>query len=411
MTVTTRWTPNTAAERDLLIAELDAIVSSYHFRGSKRYPAFLKYVVRKTLDGQSGDLKERTLGVEVFGRPPDYDTSADPVVRFTAGEIRKRIAQYYYESDGSSRLQIDLPVGSYIPQFSAKAGLAETPDLTHEEAPSSTPRSWQNIRSRILSLSGRHKKSLFAMASALVIGLFVTSWFYAHHRAQNGDVTQKLWEGVLQSPGPVLIVVGSSHPEVRPTPEPAETTLIEHERGPYHHVSLSSAIALSRVASVLRLHGKAYAVKEDSDTSLTDLRSRSVILIGAMNNIWTMRLIDPLRFRFIDGPMAQIQDTKNLSNTAWHLDFTKAYTEIPNDYAIVARYHDPSTDGNVIIVGGLGIYGTEAASELLASPEYLDQLFKTLPPGWENKNLELVLKTNIIQGEAGPPSLLSYFTW
>ena len=42
-------------------------------------------------------MKERTLGVEVFGRPPDYDTNADPVVRVTAAEIRKKIAQFYHE--------------------------------------------------------------------------------------------------------------------------------------------------------------------------------------------------------------------------------------------------------------------------------------------------------------------------
>ena len=65
--------------------ELNAIVSSHHFWNSKRYPALLKYGVDKTLDGHADQLKERTLGVEVFDRPPDYDTNADPVVRFITG--------------------------------------------------------------------------------------------------------------------------------------------------------------------------------------------------------------------------------------------------------------------------------------------------------------------------------------
>src|ERR1700733_12966792 len=114
---TEHWTPNSAEDREQVLKELDAILSSYHFRGSKRYPALLKYVVNAALNGRAGDLKERTLGIEVFDRDPDYDTSADTVVRFTAGEVRKRIAQYYHENGLSSRVHIEIPRGSYAPEF------------------------------------------------------------------------------------------------------------------------------------------------------------------------------------------------------------------------------------------------------------------------------------------------------
>lgn len=404
MPTTTRWIPSTATERELVVAELNAIVSSYHFRNSKRYPALLTYLVSKTLDGHSGSLKERTLGVEVFDRPPDYDTNADPVVRLSAGQVRRRIAQYYFESGEngcSSALHIDLPLGSYIPEFRL---LAESPPPSDLSIPGGE---W--VPPGIQASSRFRSKSFWSafvvMAMALLGGL------YAYHHATTNDVTQKLWGEFLQPPGPVMIVIGASHPELGPIQEPTQTSLIDHERGPYHHVSLSSAVALSRVAGVLRMHGKAYTVKEDSDTSLVDLRSRPIILIGAMNNQWTMRLIKPLRFRFVDGPMAQIIDSKDSNNRSWRLDFTQPYTAIPNDYAIVARYHDPSTGGPVLIVAGLGIYGTEAASELVASPEYLDQIFKNIPDGWQNRNFELILKTNIIDGESGPPSLISSYLW
>ncbi len=52
-----------------------------------------------------------------FGRSPDYDTNADPVGRISAGEVRKRIAQYYHESGAHSRVQIEIPLGSYMPEF------------------------------------------------------------------------------------------------------------------------------------------------------------------------------------------------------------------------------------------------------------------------------------------------------
>src|SRR5882757_4182637 len=88
-------TQSDETERRKLRDQLERIVTSSHFRNSRRYPAFLRFVVEHTLDGNIERLKERTLGIEVFGRQNDYDTNADPIVRVTAGEVRKRIAQYY----------------------------------------------------------------------------------------------------------------------------------------------------------------------------------------------------------------------------------------------------------------------------------------------------------------------------
>ena len=122
----TRWSPQTPEERELLLRELNTILSSHHFRNSKRYPALLKYVVNRTLDGDADQLKERTLGVEIFDRSPDYDTNADPIVRVTAGEVRKRIAQFYHEDGRESRFHIDIPLGSYVPEFKLKPVPLET---------------------------------------------------------------------------------------------------------------------------------------------------------------------------------------------------------------------------------------------------------------------------------------------
>src|SRR5258705_9511681 len=102
-------------------AQLERILANPLFKNSKRYPALLRYVVERTLDGHPGELKERTLGIEVFGRDPDYDTNLDPVVRTTAAEIRKRLAQYYQEPNHETEPRIDLPLGSYAAKFQAPA--------------------------------------------------------------------------------------------------------------------------------------------------------------------------------------------------------------------------------------------------------------------------------------------------
>jgi len=69
---------------------------AFAVRNSKRYPPLFRFVVESALQDQTDPLKERLLGVQVFGREPDYDTNLDPIVRYTAGEVRKRIAQYYH---------------------------------------------------------------------------------------------------------------------------------------------------------------------------------------------------------------------------------------------------------------------------------------------------------------------------
>src|SRR5262249_2150923 len=92
--------PLSDEEQRLIRDELAELLRSPHFSNSKRYPALLSYIVEKTLAGQSEELKERVLGVEVFHRPADYDSNSDTVVRVAAGEVRRRLSLIYHESEG-----------------------------------------------------------------------------------------------------------------------------------------------------------------------------------------------------------------------------------------------------------------------------------------------------------------------
>ncbi len=382
---TTRWTPETPEDRDLVTRELNAILSSSHFSGSKRYPALLKYVVSKTLDGHSEELKERTLGVEVFERSPDYDTNDDPVVRFSASEVRKRLAQYYSECEESSQLQIQLPLGCYVPEFKPKGA---------------TP--------HVMVL--KRRRSLWWVAAAILFTIVVFG-AYSYHKAFAPKITDKLWGKLLHSPASVLIVVGTSD-FVPPDVKPMEADQTDHLRGPYHHVTMSSALALARLVGFLQADGKAYEIKDDREVSLTDFRSRPVILIGARNNPWTMRLTDPLRFRFDFGSLSRIQDRKNPDSNEWSDPHTYEKADLSTcDYALITRYHDTTTNGVVMAIAGLGTYGTEAASQFVVSPQYLEQLLSKMPADWEDKNLEIVIRTDKINGEAGPPYLVSSTSW
>src|SRR5271163_4066452 len=106
-------TPSAVAVRE----QLKRLLAHPLFTNSKRYPVLLAYTVEQTLLGNAGELKERTIGVEAFGREPSYDVNLDPVVRTTAAEVRKRLIQYYYNTDHFGELIVELSVGSYVPSF------------------------------------------------------------------------------------------------------------------------------------------------------------------------------------------------------------------------------------------------------------------------------------------------------
>src|ERR1039457_583950 len=96
---------------------LNEILASPPFAGSKRAQDFLQLIVEHTLEGQIDSLRERMIGAEMFGRPVDYDTGNDPVVRGTAGEVRRKLAQFYSETKEKHAIRIELPSGHYVPKF------------------------------------------------------------------------------------------------------------------------------------------------------------------------------------------------------------------------------------------------------------------------------------------------------
>src|SRR5215472_187654 len=108
-------------------AQLKRVLTSPEFRSSKRCQDFLQYVVDHTLRGHADTLKERTIGMEVFARPASYDPSEDATVRVKAGEVRKRLGLYYSDQGAHDSLRIELPSGTYVPEFHLNPAVGEPP--------------------------------------------------------------------------------------------------------------------------------------------------------------------------------------------------------------------------------------------------------------------------------------------
>ena len=409
----------TGAERREILDQLERMLATPHFSHSKRYPSMLRYVVGQALAGHSDQIKERTLGVEVFGRAPDYDTNQDPVVRTTAGEIRKRIAQYYQETGRQNEIRIELASGSYVPEFNHPP---ERPPTAVAVAP-------LIVETPVPARSASFRPAWFLTAAVVLFSIpaILAAWFkpWTPKTALDG-----FWAPVLDSPNPALLCVGQPHfavfqglavPVLASSPDRSDNTQAPESqvslddlylRGK-HYISLSDSITLTHLGALLEAKGKRYRIRGELSTSLSDLRDGPAVLVGAFNNDWTLRLTGPLRFSFVSTrPHTYgIHDRQNSSRKAWTVDTQVPYLNQSDDYALISRIRDATTDRFVVVAAGVAYWGTIAVGEFLTEPKYMDEVAKSAPPGWERMSIQIVIGTKVIQGNSGPPRVLATHFW
>jgi hypothetical protein len=416
------WMPATEAERAAVLGQMERLLKSRHFCNSKRYPALLEYIVRETLAGNADSLKERVLGMAVFHRSPDYDANADPIVRVTAGEIRKRLAQFYHEEGAGEPIYIDLRPGSYVPEFCLVARHAAEARQPVDLFPVNVPLPVSVETMAPVAGAARQKWSwrvsaLFLMTIALLgaaLLLSASAW-------QSKDQRTQMWYPLLSSPAPVLVVVGQPH--VAQLENSSTRSVYEHS--PASELELADAIAMAHLCNVLDAHHHLYQIAAVSSTSLSDLRKGPTILVGGFNNPWSLRVLSPLRFSLRStsegsasdsenpaGPqIVQIADRKHQPGSPWTVDFHQPLSAMTHDYAIIARFQATMTDGEVMVIAGLGSGGTESASKFVSSAAYMTQLAQRAPRNWRSMNMEAVVETEVIEGRAGHPHIIAAEFW
>ncbi len=133
-------TPVGPEQAGLVYEELGRILESIHFRNAGRCRQFLEYIVRHKLEGHAEQLKERTIGTEVFQRAPGYATGEDPVVRVQAGEVRRRLEQYYQSLPSRPAVRIELQPGSYSPNIHWTSDDSESFPEKHPPTPAQSRR-------------------------------------------------------------------------------------------------------------------------------------------------------------------------------------------------------------------------------------------------------------------------------
>lgn len=404
--------PTSAEEIRLAREELERILTNVHFQRSSRYPAMLRYVVEQALAGKQAELKERTIGIEVFGRDPGYDTNSEPVVRFSAGEIRKRLAQIYAEDPHPPKVRFELPLGAYVPLFWWEPEEAEPagtePDSSPEEAAPepdapSTPdrpavhrRAWRRI--------------VFACAvgiPCILAAIFVPGWITGKHNA-----VAALWKPLLQQNAPVVLVVGQPSAQSSLPTTNAQTSINQHLVQSNFSVSIPTAHVIAEIGGFLKSKQKTLDLHGADATTLSDVYDKPVVLAGAMDNKWTLKLLKSMPFSFASaGKISYIKDSSRPAFRKWQLNFTEPYMKQNVDYAILARFVSPVTNAPILVIAGLGGNGNEAAAGYALHQNDLRSVFKRAPKNWKGFNFEAVLRVNVIGGDTGSATVVASTFW
>jgi hypothetical protein len=380
--------PQTDANRHHIREQLNRLLSDRLFQPGSRYGKMLQYVVERALEGKPDHLKERTIGSEIFGRDPDYDTNSDPIVRVTASELRKRIAMYYVDPQHATELHIELSAGSYIPDFR----LFTAPPVS----------TGKKLALRLWPL--------YLLLAALAGGLFL--WTKPRQMSTAADL---FWQPILSSTREAVICIAPpkpNHPPSKGEQIPATTIKDMHGFG-ISSVSMEHLIAFSKISEYLILHGKRYEIRSAESVSLTDLRGSPAVFIGAFNNDWALRLLKELRFSLENDEAKRIFFIKDNQNSArrWSVDFNLPYRDLTEDYAIISRVLDPTTEQMLVSIAGITKISTIAAAEFLSNEANLQNLFKQAPQNWQRKNLQFVLGIKVINWNSGPSRIVASAFW
>jgi hypothetical protein len=375
--------------------------------------------VKQKLDGHEDSLKERTIGTQLFRRQADYDTGQDPVVRVHAGDVRRRLERYYHSISSLSDVRIELPVGSYSPEFLWNIG-AEPSALKGKEG--------RKIPILLITAG-------IALAVALVIVL--VSSLHSGSSAKADSALEEFWSPVFSTSQPVLICVAKpilyrpsldlyrrysvTHPGTFQTeverwnrplqfgPDeklPWRDILIPSDYG----VAMGDVYAATQLSALFARINKPSQVRIGNNYSFEDLRNSPAVVIGAFNNHWTLQMTSNLRYVFVehDGTFTiEAQGHPGMSLT-WVMN---PAGEVVKDYALITRLLDSRSGQVLIAAAGIGGNGTQAAGEFISRSDYLERAFKDAPPGWSKKNLQVLLETTVTNSVAGPPRVLSTYFW
>ncbi len=391
--------------KTLLKRYLNEITAGPAFKGSPRSAQFLEYVIWQSAAGKVADLKERTIGIELFGRTPTYDTGEDAIVRVTASEVRKRLVQHYSGVGSTSEFRIRLPSGGYVPELTRTSrvgtdGLAEPLSVDEKpvEAPVQEVASWERPKNE-RSADWRYwilpTLGFIALTAGIALTIVNRSGQTASGGKRVGNSGTAPWAALFDGSRRVLIIASDpnieeiqrlSHsslslsdyanqsylPPGASTLSPAEVGFMKDIlRG--NKISSFDGSIIANLASLVTPGHNRVLVKAARDLRMKDIQTdENLVFLGSpRSDPWTSMFDPVLDFQFAFDTRTQREFIRNVHpGKGESSDYipTAGGFDTGESFALISVFHNPGYGGRVLILAGASGEGTEAAGDLVADP-------------------------------------------
>jgi hypothetical protein len=412
-------------EKALIREQVHTLLQDPELRGSRRCKDLLTFIVEEALKGNFHNLKERVIGERVFGRSSTYDTGADAVVRVSANELRKRLAQRYLRSGEELPFQISIPSGSYIPEFQfGKPGdtpVAEPPEIPGEVRPE-RPR-----RHAVIALSA-------ALACCLIVILVLG---FKLRQLQSGRAAGSLlpWAAVLDDKSRTYIVLGDVAVAAAQDLLHLNLSLDDYVKRAYipsttqadpqtmalarllttkRHTSVADAELTARIAEVNAFPRQRAIIRFAREMQVDDFKNANAILLDSRRtNPWVGLFENRLNFHLDWDNKLQRHVARNQSPAKGEksLYIPAGITGVSGEaYAVVALLPNLSTSGFVLIIEGTNTEATEAAGQFAADAARIAEALSRIGirPDSQPRPFELFLRVDATGGTSSRAELLSY---
>jgi hypothetical protein len=416
-------------------AQTRQIIESSVFSGSKRSQQFLQFVVDNALDGHFDQLRERTLGEKLFAREPAYNTNDDAIVRVTACDVRKRLNQFY-SGPGPRDFRIELPPGSYIPEFRRISPVSggqlqrlATPERAAEPTPQTTVIADQTKH------AGRNRVAFVVAAMVLFCS---AAWYPYHQIASTQNAPQRVlpWSALLQPRGTIQLIF--CDPEIVTIQRLSDSNLTLSDYANHRYWPTSTKPDVESTLQAVSFRGVSVAAVDASlalgishlispatttamyshparSVRLTDFKTEDAfILLGSpRSNPWVELFANQLDFAFEFDNTTRSEFIRNK-----HPKDGELTSYIPTAqgwgtgqaYAILALVGNPNQTGPVLLLAGSSAEATEAAGQLAIDLPQLTQTMKA--HGFDSKgpsrHFEILLRVSTMAGSPNTFEVIAF---
>jgi len=405
-----------SAERSAAVrSHLLEVLSSDAFMGGHRAQHFLQLIVEHALAGELDSLRERMLGAEMFGRPVDYDTGNDAVVRVKASEVRKRLVQYYQSLTSKPIVQIELPAGSYAPQFHwAPVETPSTPAkpanfLLNSASIQTQPRNLDSAGATNATRGNWKPRMIWgSLLAGFCAAFFSLGWFAAvrssmPHRGL--EATHPLWAALFDGKRNTYIVPADVGLDLLEDLSHHPMALSDYMKGGYLELplpgvdpnsaqglrsqritSFSDAQIIANLTALPEYDPQRTFLRFPRDLRLDDLKDSNGVLIGSVgSNPWAGIAGKSANFQIVYS-----QDRENATiinehpQPGEHPSYESHWDNSAHEtYAIIAFLPNMDGNGRLLLLQGLDVAGTQAAADMLFDSAAMAPILKraTRPDG------------------------------